>query len=296
MALNNKTLENQLRITADERVRLCQRVISYVESCQVEDGGYFFARIAPASLTDTYYAVSTLAILGKRPERVDRVVNYVNGLNDSDILSDWRGIFAACVVLSIIDSPLTICRDAAIRLLASRGLPLDCLQAHSLYVEVVSELENLASAVSVMCILRLPFDSTGLKSYLANAQNADGSFGSAGRSRIATSFYATQICRILDWSPYFLNKTLDFLKYQEKVWPVAFIEDVFWLCGGLANLGIELECADKAIDFALSCERERGGFSRSNVIGIRTLESTYYGISVLNTAGYFDGLSERRIV
>ena len=40
---------------------------SYVHSCQVEDGGYFFARIRPGSLRDSYFAVKTLHMLGQQP-------------------------------------------------------------------------------------------------------------------------------------------------------------------------------------------------------------------------------------
>lgn len=80
---------------------------------------------------------------------------------------------------------------------------------------------------------------------------------------------------------------MDFLKYEEEVWPVAFIEDIFWLSGALFNLKAELDDKDEAIAFVLDCERGRGGFSRGKVIGIQTLENTYYGVSVLRITGYF---------
>lgn len=287
MVLGKKELENRLQPVAEDRAALQRRIVSYVESCQVEDGGYFFARIPPSSLMDTFYAVSTLFTLGQRPGNADRVIDYIDGLADSGVLGDWRSISAACEVLHMLGLPLTVCRTPAIRLAASHGLPVNRSRATSLYVEVVSEFEVLAYAIATALRLGIPFDSLPLRTFFSGLQNADGSFGTGGRSRLASTFYATEICRMVGWSPPFLEKTITFLRHQEAVWSVAFIEDIFWLCVGLINLGKEPERKDEAVAFALDCERGRGGFSRSTVIGIQTLESTYYGVSVLKATGYF---------
>ncbi len=286
MTLGKKELEGHPQTLPEDRAALRKRVISYVENCQVDDGGYFFARISPASLMDTFYAVSTLATLGQRPRNAGRVVDYVNGLADSSTLNDWRGIFAACEVLDIVGSSLAVCRSPALRILSSQGLPVSHSRVQRLYVEVVSEFEVLSQAVVAIIKLGIPLDTEPLKAFLSGLQNADGSFGLGGRSRLASTYYATKICRTVNWAPSFLERTVEFLRNQEAIWPVAFIEDVFWLCGGLLNLGEEPGCKDEAVTFALDCERGRGGFSRATVIGIQTLESTYCGVSVLRATGY----------
>lgn len=49
----------------DVVIEAARMAVDYVHSCQVEDGGYFFARIAPSSLRDTCLAVETLHLLGR---------------------------------------------------------------------------------------------------------------------------------------------------------------------------------------------------------------------------------------
>jgi hypothetical protein len=70
----------------------------YIESRQMEDGGYFFARVPPSSAMDTLYAVKSLRMLGTIPEKKDAVINYVrNSLMDASGIN--FNVFYAAVEL-----------------------------------------------------------------------------------------------------------------------------------------------------------------------------------------------------
>jgi hypothetical protein len=55
-------------LTAKKRKEIIRSVQDYIHSCRVDDGGYFFARIPPGSLLDTYYAVMALSMTGSCPK------------------------------------------------------------------------------------------------------------------------------------------------------------------------------------------------------------------------------------
>jgi hypothetical protein len=51
-----------------------EQTAHYIESCQTEDGGFFFARIPPSPAGDTYHSVKSLQILRRQPANRDAVI------------------------------------------------------------------------------------------------------------------------------------------------------------------------------------------------------------------------------
>lgn len=49
---------------SDLLVMLKNDPLSYIRQRRMADGGYFFARVTPSSLQDTYFAVVSLNLLG----------------------------------------------------------------------------------------------------------------------------------------------------------------------------------------------------------------------------------------
>ena len=66
---------------------------------------------------------------------------------------------------------------------------------------------------------------------------------------------------------------------------MQFIEDLFWLVKGLANLGEKSIVPDRVVKFVMACQRRNGGFSRAMILGIPTLEHTFYALSILREIG-----------
>jgi hypothetical protein len=79
-----------------------RKVVSYIERCHLEDGGYFFARVLPSNGLDTYFAVKSLSILGVEPDRPEAIASfflkatwegYVKRLLMTVIL--WKGVMCS---------------------------------------------------------------------------------------------------------------------------------------------------------------------------------------------------------
>jgi hypothetical protein len=54
---------------------------------------------------------------------------------------------------------------------------------------------------------------------------------------------------------------------------------------GLANLGEKSNVPDRVMRFVMMCQRANGGFSRGTIMGIPTLEYTFYALSILREVG-----------
>ena len=79
--------------------------------------------------------------------------------------------------------------------------------------------------------------------------------------------------------------TRNYLRRREEKWQVQFIEDVYWLVVGLHNLGEKTNFPDRVMRFVMDCQRQNGGFSRATIMGIPTLEYTFYALSILERVG-----------
>jgi hypothetical protein len=66
---------------------------------------------------------------------------------------------------------------------------------------------------------------------------------------------------------------------------VGYIEDLFWLTKGLANLGQNSNSLDQVTRFVVECQVPPFyGFARTTM-GIATLENTFYALSILREVG-----------
>lgn len=264
----------------------CQEVVKYIERCHLEDGGYFFARVPPSSGMDTYHAVKSLAILGKKPECPDMVANFF--LEDIKNGS-WGGIPGVFITTAVLDElgQLTsaICKYAKQRIMATQNRAGGFGAYKNIDVETSSELEGTYRAVWVLKTTGADFDKQKVINFVSRFLNNNGGYGSRGHPTLASTFYATAIYRLLDFEIRRLAETKNFLRNCEENWQVNFIEDLFWLIKALSNIREKCRFPDKAIEFVRECQRSNGGFSRGTVIGIPTLEYTYYALSILREVG-----------
>lgn len=263
-----------------------QEVVRYIERCHLEDGGYFFARVLPSSGMDTYFAVKSLSILGVEPDRPGAIADFFLKDIKEGTLSGVTGIFLAVEVLNELGR-LTdeLKRYAQPRIMALQNKAGGFGALEDIYIEVPSELEETYRAVRVLRTIGVDFNEHRVAYFVSSKLNSDGGYGRGERSTLASTFYATGIHKLLGTETRKLVSTRDYLRKREENWQVQFLEDLYWLVGALDNLGEKCNFPDRVLRFVMGCQRENGGFSRATVMGIPTLEYTFYAVSILHEIG-----------
>jgi hypothetical protein len=263
---------------------LRQQVTRYIERCHLEDGGYFFARVLPSSGLDTYFAVKSLSIMGVKPNNPEAIASFfLNDFKASTIVS-MTGIFVSVEVLN----ELARLNDDLKSYAYQRIMPLQNKAGgfgalENIDVEVASELQETYRAVRILKIVNASFDKRRITDFVLGELNLDGGYGREGRSTLASTYYATEILKLLENDT--SSVTRDYLRNREENWQVQFIEDLYWLIMGLGNLGEKFNFPERAIEFVMECQRANGGFSRATAMGIPTLEYTFYALSILKEVG-----------
>ena len=259
--------------------KAAEMAASYVHSCQTEDGGYFFARISPSGLRDTYFAVRTLHMLGQQPRHPAALESFVWSSLQGGSGNDAHALYLLNEILGLLGRQTDALRPRIQALLESFELADKPGNLDTLYLEVVSELENLLETVSLFVHFDLPFNRERVVNSICALSNADGGFGRQGTSTLATTYYAAQILSMLGCLDKDSERILSFLNYRSQA--VYFLEDLFYLKATRSMLGVAPSDTEQVISFALDCQRTGGGFARARPMGIPTLEYTYYAVSIL---------------
>jgi hypothetical protein len=259
-----------------------RKVVNYIERCHLDDGGYFFARIPPSSGTDTYFAVKSLAILGVKPSYPEAVANFFLRQIKEATLGGIAGIFNAVEVINELGQITDDLKSYAQEQIIARQNKAGGFGAlENIYIEVSSELEETYRAVKILKTIGATFDEQVVSGFVFSLLNRDGGYGRNGHSTLASTFYATEIHKLLGVDIQKLAGTRAYLRRREESWKIQFIEDLFWLAEGLANLGDKPISPDRVNEFVLKCQRRNGGFARAPIMGIPTLEYTFYALSIL---------------
>jgi hypothetical protein len=271
------------QVLTDKAKRAAEKALQYVHSCQTEDGGYFFARIPPGSLRDSYFAVKTLRLLGQWPQQPAALTHFVQSFLGEIAGSPVHTCYCALEIMNELGQDLEPLRHQSEAIDASLASLKGVSDPRRLYIEVVSELEQLFEAVSILMHLDIPFDRLAVIGQISSLANSDGGFGSRASSSLATTYYAVKIFALLDHLPKQPQRILSFLRRQER--DFYFLEDLYYLSSACHIMGATLSEPERAISFVLDCQRDSGGFARARLMGIATLEDTYYAVSLLKLLG-----------
>jgi len=261
---------------------LRREVVKYIERCHLEDGGYFFARVPPSNGLDTYFAVKSLSILGVKPDRPEAIADFfLDDVKESSI-GGMTSTFLTVEVLNELGRLTNKIKNyAQTRIMALQNKAGGFGAYKDIDVEVPSELQDTYRAVRVLKIIGADFDREKVHHFTFSFLRPDGGYGARGQSTLASTFYATEILRLLGAEATNQSATRDYLWKREENWQVQFIEDVYWLVLGLANLGEKTNVPDRVTRFVMECQRSNGGFSRATIMGIPTLEYTFDAVSIL---------------
>ncbi len=270
-------------VLTDDVKRAAESALRYIHTCQTEDGGYFFARIPPGSLRDSHFAVKTLRTLGQSPRRPVALERFVRAYLEEISGNPVHTYYRAIEIMKDLGQDLEPLRHQSQAIEASLVALDGVSDPSTLYIEVVSELETIFEAVSVLVYLGVPFDRTAVVRLISSLSNRKGGFGSQGRSALATIYYAAKISVLLDYRLRHPERILSFLRRQER--DVYFLEDLYYLSSACCILGETLSEPERATSFVLGCQRGSGGFARAVPMGIATLEDTFYAISLFKQLG-----------
>jgi len=270
-----------------------RKVIGYIEGRYLEDGGYCFFRMPPSSGMDTYFAVKSLSIMRAKPSKPEETANYFLNLMNDGWLDDIVGLFVASEVLNELGLITVDFRHfAGQRIMSLQNKAGYFGTTENIDVEVPSELQETYRVVEVLRILGADFDREKIARLVSGLLNDDGGFGRNDFSTLASTFYATEIHRLLGTDMRKVTSTRGYLRDRETKWranfdigQVNFLEDLFWLVRGLSNLGEKSNFPDRVTRFVTACQRVNGGFSRAIIMGIPTLEYTFYALSILSEVG-----------
>ncbi|MEM2933561.1 MAG: prenyltransferase/squalene oxidase repeat-containing protein [Methanocellales archaeon] len=261
-------------------------VVRYIYERQNIDGGYTFARGAMSSAQDTYYAVEILKMLNAPLENVDKTILFLQSLQHQD--GGFDSIKVAYYAIATLS-----------RLGAKPLKPLDSFiykvviqkpGNKEVYIEVVSEIENLCLSIELLNKLNLLSTSTCTAQEIFKLQNSDGSFGSRKYSRIASTYYALRILKILNYDVATLHKSLNWIKRceipdggfaaaPELSSPYKVLEDIYYGVKSLELLNSNCSYPLKTLELIKQFQNGNGGFRRSIFLGISDFESTYQALS-----------------
>jgi hypothetical protein len=270
-----------------ESVRLA---IHYVHSCQTEDGGYFFARVPPSSLQDTFFAARILKMLGQQPHRIKAIEHFVLSFQNDYEAQNIHALYLASGTLVALGKSIEILRSAS-----KAGFERFKVQRFDRFdninVEVVSELKMIFEAVSLFLRFDLPVNKDAVARCILSLANKDGGFGYRRYSTLATTYLAVQSLALMGQSIKGSSTIIGFLEKREK--SVYFIEDLFYIMmiRSILNERPLSMGKNQAISFILGYQRANGGFARARIIGIPTLEYTHYAIALLKLLGGIPGTS-----
>jgi hypothetical protein len=272
-------------------------VVDYIFKRQNEDGGYTFCRGTASNAQDTYYALKILEILNVKSCNTERTVLFLQGLQHED--GGFDSVKAAFYVIQSLSQLGSSPTRPTNPLIHSFEVILRGLEHPSTYVEIVSEIENLHLAVELLRNLNFPIDAEKVTKQISNLRNSDRSFGSRRHSRIASTYHALEILRVLNHDNESLKETLRWIRRCEVPSgglvsspdvATSYLEDTYFGVKTLEILNERLRYPQETLKYIVKFQNPNGGFRRSVFLGISDLESTYQAIScikaIISSRGY----------
>lgn len=260
------------------------RVAAYIRERQTTDGGFFFARVPPATAGDTFYALASLRLLGLEPRDPPAARAWVEQAGDVDYLDQPRTVYHLMKSAEYLDVPFERRSRWAERVLRFAN-PLGGFGAwQHLDAEVISELEPTYFAVRALSMAGIGFDHDRAAHFVHRYRNADGGFGRAGKSTYASTCYAVAALAALGAAAGTAGATARWLHAHDAVRERGYLEDVYWYVMALRSLGESPANAGHVLSFVRACWHPSGGFAR-NLAGIANLENTYRALQLLAVLG-----------
>lgn len=267
-------------------------VVHYILKRQNEDGGYTFCQGTESSAQDTYYATEILRMLDAKPRNMDKTSLFLQGLQRQD--GDFDSVKVAYYVITTLSYLGAKPAKPIDRFVRSFETLIEEAENTEVYVDVTSEVENIYFATKILNMLNFPMDHDRIIKQILGLQNRDGSFGRAGYSKLASTYYSLKTLSLLNYDARKLEKTLRWVKRCEapsggflaapELSPTYIvIEDIYFGVKSLEALDETCRYSKETLDLIAKFQNPNGGFRRSIFLGISDFESTYQALSAMET-------------
>jgi len=264
-------------------------IYQYLEKRHLKDGGYFFARVLPSSGLDTCLAVKTLGLLGLYPDNPELIIKFWQNEKINGNLDDLNGLFYATQSYKELGYSLEDFKEFRKSLLSAyqnrgfyrkKNIYLPSPGIVPVYNDIIEgEAKSAYYLASLLSDLKIDFEKKWLIEYVNALHNKDGGFGSIKGSDVSTTYYCLKILKLLG-QPF--PQTGKIGKYLVSQFQSAnYLEEYHWAIEGLSLLNRRIPEKNEVFLFLFFCYRSNGGFSRSQFIGIPTIEYTYQAVSIL---------------
>jgi hypothetical protein len=266
--------------------KLRERAIRYVTARRCRTGGYCFYELDEPNGSDTYYALSVLALLGIA-SRDDNTLRYLKGLQQDDGSYDniFMAYYAIKSLLILQDKPK---RDSTTYL--KEGVMNYALDPGGQPVGTISMFNGLHCLIGLCSTLEAELDEKITEQIIAlilTFRNQDRGFGHT-RSTLLEASQAVESLKRLGYPVETLNaegfirkcEVPDYGLTEVPNTSLAYLEQMH---GGLIACSVfsyKPRYMEQCVRFVRDCQRNDGGFSRGR--GISTLEDTYYAIHSLS--------------
>lgn len=267
-------------------------IATYIFERQNEDGGYTFARGAESNAQDTYYAIKILRMLDTKPTNMDKTIRFLQGLQHQDGSFDSiKGAYYVITTLSFLGAkPIKPLEETALSL----EILIEGLENPQIYIEALSEIEDIYLAVKLLDSINFPLNSERVTKQILKIQNDDGSFGSRRFSRLASTYYALAILKLIGYDVKALPNTLKWIRQceiqsggftdgSEISSPYIVMEDIYFGVKSLEALDETCRFPKATLELIAKFQNPNGGFRRSIFLGISDFESTYQALSSIKT-------------
>jgi hypothetical protein len=278
-----------------------QKIIDYIEERHLSDGGYFFAQVEPSSRLDTYLAVKTLRLLGAKTKNAKSIASFWKRETLEGNLDSLFSIFLAVETykelglsvntfkkyqLSLIGQKEKVFSRAQ-SLRADKNRKISLTNAMDFIGARGKDLQDLFYFAILSRDLGFEVDKNKIADFVYSLQNKDGGFGHKNESHLMATYHALNILDALSLPIKDKDKILVFLVHWFD--KSDYLEDLFYLVESLSLLGESIPDLEETIQFADSCQRNNGGFSRARLMGIPTIEHTYMAVSILKDCEKYAG-------
>lgn len=276
----------------DEKNKFKNSVIAYVLQSRCQCGGFCFYRLEEPNGADTYFALSTLNLLGSKFEDEETVAYLQNLQRNNGSYDSIFSAFYAVNGLRLLGKSPRFDHSSYI----TGNIDQYKFDVNKLPVEMTVAFKRTFYLVSLYNALPIAVDKTireGMTQFILQFVNADKGFG-IGRSSLGETALALNILRLLNYSVEQL-RTHDFISTCETTTggftnipgtSLSFIEYIHAGLTASALASYQPSYPDQCLTFILNCRNKTGGFSRATHAGIATLESTFLAIESLIFLNY----------
>lgn len=238
-----------------------QGVSSFVMGKKQEDGGFSFAKTAPSTLEDTYYALKILETLSI-PYANKKTSGYLAGLNFDALMI--KHVFQLCDLLS----------TKSMKSIPARKI------ARNIRLAKMADLEELYYKLEIMRLLKIGINKKDISEELRLIKTDK-------RGCLQDACYKAAILKILD-EPFDKKDCADKINGFQNAdggWgfvrgSTSFLENSHAAIKALAVTGGRPRDMRECKRFISGCQAKDGGFGRQ-IMAVPSLEATYQAIASL---------------